>query len=219
MGEFFKLWRSNVLKINKNVTVSDQVNPIGNYLSDLKEYIESEDKNDIKMFSEEEMTFKRQANIDNSDFGNKFDLVKLLKGLQTDSCANSTSNSELNLLLLSRNLDGSKDSLIYNQVLDSLLFCLSNRSLSLYDIQNETKPQLTYKEKVNEITYSLRYRETSLLATKFKKSIKIDLMRVSLLVVFMRDLEEMMNLRGLLDTALPKMAGVNLLLITAGIEP
>ncbi len=47
MGEFFKLWRSNVLKINKNVTVSDQVNPIGNYLNDLKEYIEDGNKDDV----------------------------------------------------------------------------------------------------------------------------------------------------------------------------
>ena len=52
-----------------------------------------------------------------------------------------------------------------------------------------------------------------------KKSIKIDLMRTSLLVVFMKDLTEIMNLRTILDAALPKMAGMNILLVTAGIDP
>ena len=52
-----------------------------------------------------------------------------------------------------------------------------------------------------------------------KKSIKIDLMRTSLLVVFMKDLTEIMNLRTILDAALPKMAGMNILLVTAEIDP
>ena len=136
MGVFFKLWKTNVKKISKHVDISDSVNPIGKYLADLKEYLQK-GKDDVKMLSEEEMSFKKAESVNNEDFTKKFDLIKLLNQLSTES---KTETSELNLMLLSRNLDASKDSIMFNRVLDGLLFCLTNRQVSLYNIQNEVKP-------------------------------------------------------------------------------
>lgn len=83
------------------------------------------------------MSFKKAESVNNEDFTKKFDLIKLLNQLSTES---KTDTSELNLMLLSRNLDASKDSIMFNRVLDGLIFCLTNRQVSLYNIQNEVKP-------------------------------------------------------------------------------
>ena len=51
-----------------------------------------------------------------------------------------------------------------------------------------------------------------------KKSVKLDLMRVSMLIVMVSEATELFNLRALLDTALPKLAGLHLFVFTLGIE-
>lgn len=52
-----------------------------------------------------------------------------------------------------------------------------------------------------------------------KQAIKLDLVKTSLLVVFLRDLSEIPFLLTLLDTALPKLAGLHLVIMTIGVEP
>jgi len=108
---------------------------------------------------------------------------------------------------------------MFNAVLDGLIFTLSNNSVSLYDVQNELKPQLTHRGRFGQVSYTFRYRETSLLTTMAKKSVKMDLVRTSLLAVFIQDLSEILNLRALLDASLPRLAGLTLILFSVGFEP
>jgi len=47
----------------------------------------------------------------------------------------------------------------------------------------------------------------------------MDLVKTSLLAVFIKDLKELTNLKSMLDTALPKQAGLHLLIFSLGTEP
>ena len=76
---------------------------------------------------------------------------------------------------------------------------------------------VSHRETAEGLTYNFTYRERSLLA-QVKPSIKVDLTRTSLLLVIVRELQEIFNLQALLDGALPKMAGLNLLILAYGIE-
>ena len=49
--------------------------------------------------------------------------------------------------------------------------------------------------------------------------VKIDLVRTSLLVVLLREVTELMFLQNLLNTSLPKNAGLHLVIMSVGLEP
>ena len=57
-----------------------------------------------------------------------------------------------------------KENIVFNEVLDGLIYCLSNKKVSLFDIQNEVRPRISHKETIGEIAYNLTYQETSLLS-------------------------------------------------------
>ena len=66
---------------------------------------------------------------------------------------------------------------------------------------------------------NLRYRETSLLSHTPRQSIKLDFVKTSLLAVFIKDLSEILHLQALLNSALPKYAGLHLVIFSLGFEP
>ena len=64
-----------------------------------------------------------------------------------------------------------------------------------------------------KVKYSLKFRESSLLS-KPKQTIKVDLTKTSILAVLIQDPAEIFNLAAMLDSALPKMAGLTLVLFS-----
>ena len=78
---------------------------------------------------------------------NKFKTFNLAETLSEIS-PEDPSLAELNVLFLTKTIGVSKDAVLYNHVLDGLIFNLSNRKVSLFDIQNGIKPTLKHKETV-----------------------------------------------------------------------
>ena len=164
---------------------------------------------------EKSALLKTNGHFEHLLFKPQFKVKHILKSLSTTT----HSQADYNVLLLSKTLSTSKDSIVFNQVLDSLIYTLTNHKKSLYSIQNnEIKPQISQKQQIGErILYSFRYKETSLLS-QIKQSIKMDMMRVSLLAVLISEAQEIFNLRTLLDTSLPKLAGLKVLIFTVGLD-
>lgn len=139
------MWRNNVKKLRKQDDISiEQGNPIGSYLDDLNKYL-GDGSSDVKMLTADELhAYKLMKKFDNSSYNKRFNLTQVIEKLTENR--GLTGPAELNIQILSRNLDAANsDSIAFNQTLDALLFCLSNQKVSLYDIQNEIQPQLTHK--------------------------------------------------------------------------
>ena len=57
-----------------------------------------------------------------------------------------------------------KEDILFNHVLDALIFSLSSSKVSLFDLSNNVKPVISYRKTLkNKITYNFQYRESSLL--------------------------------------------------------
>ena len=76
------------------------------------------------MFSEEDLAAIESTKLFNNQLELPFDLGEVLSEINSTS---APAGAELNILLLTRNVSVNKDDVLFNQVLDSLIFTLSNR--------------------------------------------------------------------------------------------
>ena len=122
------------------------------------------------------------------------------------------------MTLLSKTVDTDPSQVLYSQVLDGLISNMSNKHNSIFKKQKSTKTKIiqrelsySYKPEQCNVTYNFQYRETVLLQTK--SSLKLDLVKTSLLAVYTEDNEDdLQNLKSLLETSLPPYAALNLLI-------
>ena len=130
---FFSLWKTNVKKIRKSIGLFDQINPLGSYLNDLHSYINDGSK-DVKMFTKEDLAAIESTKLIKNKL-KTFDLAQTLGEITPEIVP-----SELNVLFLSKNIQVSKEAILFNHVLDGIIFNLTNKKVSLFDIQNDLKP-------------------------------------------------------------------------------
>ena len=156
MEVFFTLWKTNAKKIKKDQGLMDLTNPIGSYLNSLDNYLQKGGNRDVKMFSEEDLKAIQKSKFFKNEL-RTFDLAKVLKKL-------SVKQADMKVKLLTSKIEMGKENIVFNEVLDGLIYCLSNKKVSLFDIQNEVMPKISHKETIGEIAYNLTYQETSLLS-------------------------------------------------------